>query len=123
MKIFASDSWLVAPVMRTQSSSEILPLRMLLSGTWPIEAEHARDQLLGGHFHAEDRDRGLGVRTHRRVLGHVDRQRGLAHRGAAGDDHQIPAAQAAGDAVEIREARRQTAQLVRIGVPLIDLDR
>ena len=37
MKIFASDSWLVAEVMRTQSSSEMRPLRMLLSGTWPIE--------------------------------------------------------------------------------------
>src|SRR5882762_8326576 len=37
-KILASDSWLVAPVIRTQSSSEMRPLRRLLSGTPPIEA-------------------------------------------------------------------------------------
>jgi len=37
MNILASDNWLVALVMRTQSSSEILPLRRLCSGTPPIE--------------------------------------------------------------------------------------
>ena len=38
MKILASESWLVAAVMRTQSSSEMRPVRILLSGTCPIEA-------------------------------------------------------------------------------------
>ena len=37
MKIFASESWLVALVMRTQSSSEMRPLRRFASGTPPIE--------------------------------------------------------------------------------------
>ena len=51
----------------------------------------------------------------------LTRERGLAHRGPAGDDDQIPGAQAAGLVVEIGEAGRQSAQLVRIAVPLIDL--
>ena len=52
-------------------------------------AQHAREQLLGGHFHAEDGDRGARARVHRHILRNVHRQGGLAHRRAAGDDHQV----------------------------------
>ena len=121
MKIFASDSWLVAPVMRTQSSSVILPVRRLFSGTPPMEASMRVMTCSEGismlKIATEARDAGI----HRGVLGHVDRKRGLAHRRAAGDDHQVPGAQAAGQPVEIGEAGRQAAQLVRVVVPLVDL--
>src|SRR5205807_10150101 len=53
--------------------------------------------------------------------GHVHGERGLAHRGPSGADHQIPAAQAAGELVEVGESGRQAAQLVGNVVPVIDL--
>ena len=38
------------------------------------------------------------------VLGHVHGERGLAHRGTAGDDDEVPGAQAAGQLVELGKA-------------------
>ena len=83
--------------------------------------EHAREDLIGGHFQREDGDRRAYPLLQRGVLGHVDGQRGLAHRRPARNDQQIAAAQPAGDFVEIDEARGQAARLVRIVVQIVDL--
>ena len=56
----------------------------------------------------------------RSVLGNVHRQRGLAHRGAARDDHEIATLQAAGQLIEGVVARRYAAQLVGVAVQVID---
>ena len=100
-KIFASDSWLVAPVMRTQSSSEILPLRRLLSGTPPIEDSMRVMTCSEGISMLKMATEARVAGMHGGVFGHVDRERRLAHRGATGDDDEIPGAQTAGDLVEV----------------------
>ena len=84
--------------------------------------QHAGDHLLGGHFHAEDGDRGaLLAGAQRGVLRHVDRERRLSHRGTTRDDDEIARPQATGHVVEVGEPGRQSAQLVRVGVGLVDL--
>ena len=83
--------------------------------------QHARQDLLGRHFQREDGDRGADAFLERRVFGHVDGQRGLTHRWAAGDDQQVAATQSAGLRVEVDEAGGQAARLVRVVVEIVDL--
>jgi len=56
------------------------------------------------HLHAEDRHRHQ--RMQRDVLGDIERERGLAHRGTPGDDDQLARLQARGLGVEVVEAGR-----------------
>ena len=83
--------------------------------------EHAGHQLFGGHLHGEDRHGLLDTALQRRELGHVDGEGRLAHRWAAGDDHEIARTQTAGLAVELVETGGQTAQATRVVVPFVDL--
>jgi hypothetical protein len=69
----------------------------------PDRADHAKRQLLGRHFHAEDGDGGLV--TDGRVLGNVDGERRLAHRGPARDHDEIAALQPRSQRIHLREAR------------------
>ena len=78
----------------------------------PHRADHAHRQLRPAHFHAEHRHRLLHVE--RDVLGDVQDQRGLAHRGSAGDHDEVPALQAGGDAIEIDETGRQSDHLALV---------
>jgi hypothetical protein len=55
------------------------------------------------------------------MFGDVDGERGLTHRGAAGDDQQIAAPQATRFGIEVDEAGRQSARLVGIVVQIVDL--
>ncbi len=83
--------------------------------------QQAREHLVRRHFHAEDADRGLVLRADGRVLGHVHGERGLTHRGATRHDHEVAAAQAAGDLVEVGEAGGQALQRIGVLVGRIDL--
>ena len=66
--------------------------------------EHAHGQLGAAHFHRENRHRQTDFNRH--VLGHVERQRGFAHRRATGDDQQVAGLQTRGLGVEIVVAGR-----------------
>ena len=121
MKIFASESWLVAPVMRTQSSSEMRPLRMLLSGTPPTE-----DSMRV--ITCSDGISMLKMATEARMLGFTAAYSAmftasvvLPIEGRPATMTRSPGAQPAGELVELREAGRQAAQRIGIGVPLVDL--
>ena len=56
----------------------------------------------------------LGRAIERGVLGHVHGERRLAHRRPAGDDHEVPGAQAPRDLVKIVKPGRKPAQRIRI---------
>ena len=70
---------------------------------------HAKRELLARHFHAEHGDRGLV--SNRRVFRDVERERGLAHGRAAGDDHEIAGLQPRGHLVEIGIAAAHAREL------------
>ncbi len=74
-------------------------------------------QLLLAHLEREDADRQPLVEGG--ILGHVERQRGLAHAGAAGDDDQVGGAQAARLVVQVVEAGGHADQAV--GGPLLEV--
>ena len=58
----------------------------------------------------EQRDRARPLLVQRGVLGDVRDQRALAHRRAGGDDDQVAGLEAAGDLVEVLEARRRAGE-------------
>ena len=101
----------IALVTRLQSSSSSWPVRRRVRVDAADRGDQAQRQLRGRHFHREDRDRLLGL--DRRVLGHVQRERGLAHRGTRGQDDQVGRLQAGGHLVEFGVAGRQAGDRCR----------
>ena len=84
------------------SGAELVPVDS------PSRAEHPLGQLEPGHFQA---DHQCGhVRFDRHVIGDVGCQRRFSHAGAGGQDHQLGIVQAAGQAVEIGEAGRNSGR-------------
>ena len=61
-------------------------------------ADEAVDELDVGHLQREDGDGGVVVDGH--ILCHGEDEGGLAHGGACGDDDEVAALPAGGDAVE-----------------------
>ena len=61
--------------------------------------QHPQRQLVAGHLHREHRHRQAFV--HRHMLGHVEREGGLAHGRTSGHDHQIAFLQSGGTRIEI----------------------
>ena len=82
--------------------AQLLALDPRLGGDEPL------GQLGLGHLQREQRHR-LAV-LDGRVLGDVAHQRALAHRRAGGDDDQVARLEAAGDLVQVLEARRRARQ-------------
>ena len=78
----------------------------------PERAEQAHHQLRGRHFHGEHRHRQAGFE--RDVLGDVERQRGLAHRRAPGNDHEVAGLQAGGLFVEVGIAGGHAGDVARV---------
>jgi hypothetical protein len=74
-------------------------------------------QLGSGHLHREHRHRLLGLE--RGVLGHVERQRGLAHRRARREDDEVGRLQTRGLLVEIGETGGQAGDGTLAGVSLL----
>ena len=87
----------------------------------PDRGQHARHDLLGRHFHREDRHRGFDVALQRGIFSHVDGEGRLSHRGATGYHDEIARPQAAGFTIQFIEAGRQAPQFVGIRMPVIDL--
>ena len=81
-------------------------------------AEHAQDQLVGGHFQAEHAHRHLQLQRH--VLGDVHGQRGFAHRRPRRDDDHFALMQAGGHFVEIGKAGGNAGQHALVGVIFLD---
>ena len=74
--------------------------------------QHTHGKLGAAHFHREHRHRCTVVDGH--ILGHVQGQRGLAHRRAAGNDDQIAGLQTRGHLVEVVIAGGDTGDIRRI---------
>src|SRR5690606_13750430 len=74
-----------------------------------VGGDQAQRQLRGRHFHREHRHRLL--RLDRRVLGDVQREGGLAHRGTRGKDDQVRRLQAGGHVVELGVAGPQAGDV------------
>ena len=86
----------------------------------PDRSQHSHRELAPRHFHAEHRDGKLVL--HRDVLGHVERKRGLSHRGASGDDDQVPRLQSRGLAIEVAVARRNAGDVRRVVLVVQEVD-
>ncbi len=84
-----------------------------------LRGQHAAQQRLLAHLQAEDGHNGAVVDG--RILGDVDGQGGLAHRGAGGDDDQLALLQAAGHAVEFGEVGGQAGNLAALLVQIVDI--
>ncbi len=84
----------------------------------PLAAQQAVEELLGCHLEREDRDRGALV--DRRVLGDVERQRRLAHRGAGGEDDQVASLQPGGVLVELGVAGGEAGDRLALFRHLLD---
>ena len=80
------------------------PLAQLLALDPRLRGDEPLGQLRLRHLEAEQRHRASVFE--RGVLGDVAHQRALAHRRAGGDDDQVAGLKAAGDLVEVLEARR-----------------
>jgi hypothetical protein len=76
--------------------------------------KHAHRELARAHLHAEDGHRQAHARVQRHVLGDVEREGGLAHRGAPGDDDQVAGLQARGLLVELGEAGGHAGDVRRV---------
>ncbi len=97
-------------------------LAQLLALDARLRGDEALRELGLRHLQREQRDR-LAV-LDRGVLGDVAHERALAHRRARGDDDQVAGLKAAGDLVEVLEARRRARQrgaLEREPVQLVEL--
>src|SRR5436190_6627950 len=70
-----------------------------------LAGEHTSYKLFLRHFEREQSDNGFGMK--RGILSERQAKRGLAHRGAAGDDYQICPLQAGGHVVELAETGRE----------------
>ena len=107
----------------SKSSCPTSPRRMRSEDTPRFLGKDAQGELLGRHFHREEADDGavLDDRACRRLLagpvgaggveGDVGGERGLAHRGPAGQDDQIGGVQPAQQLVEIGIAGRDAGRL------------
>ncbi len=73
-------------------------------------AEHPHHQLGTAHFHGKHRH-GL-FQVERNVLGDVERERGLAHARASGDDDQIARLQARGALIQIVKTGGNASDIV-----------
>ena len=97
-------------------------LAQLLALDARLRGDEALRELGLRHLEREQRD-GLVV-LDRGVLGDVADERALAHRRTRGDDDQVAGLEAAGDLVEVLEARRGSGQrgaLEREPVQLVEL--
>jgi hypothetical protein len=83
-----------------------------------LRGQHAAQERLLAHFQAENGHRGAVVDG--RVLGHIDGQRGFAHRGTGGDDNQLALLKAAGHAVQFDEVGGQAGNLAALLVEIVD---
>ncbi len=89
-----------------------------------LRRDEALRELRLGHLQAEQGDRLGALGVQRDVLGDVRDQRRLAHRRARREDDQVARLEAAGDLVEVGEARRRARHrdaLARELLPLADL--
>ena len=77
-------------------------------------AQQALGDLGLGHLEREQRDRLL--QRHRDVLGDVEREARLAHRGPRGQDHEVRLLQARGLAIELAEAGRKARDAAAVAV-------
>ncbi len=121
MKMRASDICEVALVMRTQSSSVHAAAAQRAQVHGAQRGQHTSHQLLRRHFHRENADGAGLLGIHGGVLGHVHGERGLTHRRATGDDHEVARAQTAGDVIEIGEAGLHALERIRVLLSLVDL--
>jgi len=80
-----------------------------------IHREEARHDLLGVHLEGED-ERGMAALRH--VEGHRESEARLADRGARRDDDEVAGGEALGIEVDLAEAGRDAADLVRSLHPL-----
>ncbi len=90
--------------------------------------QQSLDKGFAGHLEAEEADRG-GVATvalgapgrappERDLLGEVERQGGLAHRGACGEDDHLAGLHAAQHLVQVRKAGRDADGALALGLHL-----
>ena len=117
MWIGASCSLPSATVILSQSSSPSRPVRSFCWSSRPTEERIRIASCGAAHFHAENRHRQF---AHADMLGDIQRERGLAHRGPPGHDDHVARLQARGLLVEIGEAGRQPGDIGRI-VAVIEL--
>ena len=80
--------------------------------------QQAQEELLLRHLEAEHPDGHVGLRAD--VLRHVEREAGLPHRRAGGDDDQIGRLQARRHLVEVGEAGRHAGDELLVRVQLLD---
>ena len=118
MKIGASASLFMAGARRAKSISSRKPVRSALRVDVRDRREQAQHQLLLAHLEAEDAD-DLAL-VDRRVLGEVQRQAGLADRGAGGDEHEVRLLQARGQRVQVGEAGADAADLALVLVEVVE---
>ena len=78
-----------------------------------LGGEDAVGELLLAHFQAENRHRHPLLFRH--IGGDVQRKAGFAHAGAGGQDHQVRAAKAGQDGVQVGEPGGDAAVLVLVG--------
>ena len=84
-----------------------------------LRGDEALGELGLRHLEREQRD-GLAV-AERGVLGEVGHQRRLPHRRPRGQDDQVARLEAAGDRVEVLEARRRAGDLLALARELLEL--
>ena len=78
-----------------------------------MRADESHRELLAAHFHGEHGNRPAVIARHRNMLRDIQRERGLTHRGAAGDDDEIARLHAGRQLIEVPITGRDAGDIVR----------